>query len=79
MLANMSTLLGGSGITTNDVRADQLCWMGCSSNKFSVKSFYNLCSSQDSNHDETFVLIWENLAPLKCFGWLVYLGSVKNL
>ena len=58
----------------------RLIWQGCSSGKFSVKSIYNIASSSHSSVDETFKLIWQNVAPprVQCFGWLSYLGKVKT-
>ena len=53
---------------------------GCSSSKFSVKSIYNIVISSHSSTDETFKLIWKNVAPsrVQCFSWLSYLGRVKT-
>ena len=47
---------------------------------FSVKSIYEKAISSQSTTDETFELIWKNVAPprVQCFGWLSYIGRVKT-
>lgn len=79
-LDELNELLDQSGVAEPRDVPDQLLWQATSSGKFSVKSIYNFAFSSHSNHDETFELIWKNVAPprVKCFGWLAYLGRIKT-
>ncbi|XP_057484663.1 uncharacterized protein LOC130771052 [Actinidia eriantha] len=79
-LDDLNDLMAVSGVEINLDRHDQLVWQGCPSGKFSVKSIYEKAFSSHSAVDETFKLLWENVAPprVQCFGWLSYLGRVKS-
>ncbi|KAI8525263.1 hypothetical protein RHMOL_Rhmol13G0217000 [Rhododendron molle] len=79
-LDELNDLLDQSGVAIPRDAPDQLLWQATSSGKFSVKSIYNLAFSSHSDHDETFELIWKNVAQpkVKCFSWLAYLGRIKT-
>ncbi|GFY80587.1 hypothetical protein Acr_01g0003960 [Actinidia rufa] len=79
-LEDLNELMAISGVEINLDRHDQLIWQGCPSEKFSVKSIYEKAISSHSAVDETFKLLWENVAPprVQCFGFLSYLGRVKT-
>lgn len=79
-LADLNELLATSDVGTALGRLDQLVWKGSSSGRFSVKSIYDSASSHHLNVDESFKLIWKNVAPprVQCFGWLTYIGRIKT-
>ena len=68
-LEDLNELMAVSGVEINMDRHDQLIWQGCSSGKFSVKSIYEKATSSHLAGDETFKLLWENVAPprVQCF------------
>ena len=79
-LADLNVLLVSSDVGATLDRPDQLVWKGSSSGRFSVKSIYDSASSHHLNVDESFKLIWKNVAPprVQCFGWLTYIGRIKT-
>ncbi|KAF7128090.1 hypothetical protein RHSIM_Rhsim11G0108600 [Rhododendron simsii] len=74
-LNELINLLNESGVTTSTNTPDKLVWQGRNSGIFSVKSIYNLAASSHVNQDDTFDLIWKNVAlpRVQCFGCLVAL------
>ena len=71
--------LGTILVRPNEERHDGTCWGLSNDGKFSLKSAYNMLTTQmNTSVDSTWSLIWKLKVPpkIKMFVWLLYHGKI---